>query len=403
MRKLFATCTALLLGFTACDGKGDPAGPDEEEPRDPVTFTVTGQGAVAERYTAEIAVSGDWAYTSTWGTRIGVRGTAIKIWNVAGGTVTLRDSLIIADVNTIGDIQVSPDGRLLMAATEYVTPGSIVLFDRTDPAKPVQVARFSSANTAQGVHTAKFGTVNGRLYAFLSIDPGATPAKLVIVDLSNPAAPQEVLAQNMGRPFVHDVFVRDGLLFTALWDDGLTIWDIGGGSRGGTPAAPVQISNVKTATGDIHNVWWFHDRKTGSKKYVFLGEEGPGSVGGVASGDIHVIDISDIAQPREVAIYSVPGAGTHNFWADEQNGYLYAAYYNAGVRALDARGDLGSCTAAQKTVAGLCDLRLMRREAGFGLTTGSYVWGVVHQGTTLYASDMLNGIFRLDASGLVRN
>jgi len=396
---------AVAVGMLA--GCADSVSPPDQQPGYstpdyPVALEETGAGVVSERYTAEVAARGQWAYTSTWGTRGGtVAGNAVKIWNV-GGAVTLVDSLIISGARTTGDVQISADGRLLLVATEF-SPGSVVLFDLADPAKPAEVGRFSSVSTQPGVHTAKFGVVSGRLYAFLSVDPsGAVPARLVIVDLSNPAQPTEVFAQAMGRPFVHDVFVRDGLLFTALWDEGLSIWDLGGGGAGGSPAAPVLLSNVRTATGDIHNIWWFQDARTGSKRYVLLGEEGPGSVGSSASGDIHVIDISDVRQPREVAIYGVPGAGTHNFWADEANGYLYAAYYNAGVRALDVRGDLGTCPAAQKTAAGLCDLRLMGREAGIGLGTGHYVWGVVHLDGILYAADMLQGLIRLDASGLAR-
>jgi hypothetical protein len=44
----------------------------------------------------------------------------------------------------------------------------------------------------------------------------------------------------------------------------------------------------------------------------------------------------------------------------------------------------------------------MGREAGIGLETGHYIWGVVHQDDIVYASDMLRGLVRLDASGLTR-
>jgi hypothetical protein len=109
-----------------------------------------------------------------------------------------------------------------------------------------------------------------------------------------------------------------------------------------------------------------------------------------------------MTQPREVAVYGVPGAGTHNFWLDEASGILYAAYYNGGVRAVDVRGDLGTCAVGQKTTAGLCDLRLMDREVGVGLSNGSFIWGVMQQGTHIYASDMKLGLFKLDASRLIR-
>ncbi len=69
---------------------------------------------------------------------------------------------------------------------------------------------------------------------------------------------------------------------------------------------------------------------------------------------------------------AVPGAGAHHFSVDEQNGILYAAYYNGGVRALDVRGDLGTCLDLQRVtppagVKPLCDLERMGREIGVEL------------------------------------
>ena len=215
----------------------------------------------------------------------------------------------------------------------------------------------------------------------------------------------------MGSPFVHDVFVRYGLLFTALWNDGVTIWDLGGGGKGGTVANPVQIGNVRTAAyspagggSEAHNVFWFHDAAGGAnaKRFLFVGEEAPGvgSQLNSSNGDIHVVDVSDMAAPKEVAFYHIDNAGTHNFSFDEQRGILYAAYYNAGVRALDIRGDLTACTAAQKSADGRCDLMKMGRELAAGLQTGGnvFIWGVRFDGNFFYASDMLNGLWKLDAA-----
>ncbi|CAN5664769.1 hypothetical protein BH23GEM9_BH23GEM9_31320 [soil metagenome] len=371
----------------------------------PDTMPVVGHGVVLERYTGEVAVRGDWAYTSTWSNRNGRPGNAIKIWNVSGAVPILADSLIIVGAGTTGDVQISDDGGLLVVAKEY-SPGYIVIYDRTNPARPEQLSTFGNANTTPGVHTVKLDRVAGRHYAFLSVNPGAAGARLVIVDITDPRMPVEVWAQVMGRPYVHDVFVRDGLLFAALWDDGMRIFDIGGGGRGGSPSAPVVMGNVLAAQGQdrsyIHNIWWFHDPVTGSKRYAFLGAEGPGNVAaGMASGDIHVIDVTDMSNPRKVAVYFVSGAGTHNFSMDEQSGILYAAYYNGGVRALDVRGDLGTCTDVQKT-GGFCDLRKMNREVGVALLNDSYVWGVAYQGNYVYASDMRLGLFKLDVSRLRR-
>ena len=406
----YAAVLAATVAAAGCtDDASDPTNPPPTTRAscagDPPTLTTTfpgaglqalGGGAIRCRYTGELTVHGTVAYTSTWGRRGTNVGNAIYIWDVSGDVPALEDSLTVAGAVTTGDIQVSDDGRLLVVATEFET-GSIVIYDLQDPLKPQQVARFSSASTAPGVHTAEVARVNGTLYAFLSVDPADSfSARLVVVDLTDPAHPTEVLSQVMGNPFVHDVFVRDGILFTALWDDGLAIWDIGGAGRG-SPAVPVLLGRVATVGGNVHNVWWVHDPVTGAKRYAVVGEEQAGTVGSVSAGDIHVVDVSDLTDPREVAYYHVTGAGTHNFSVDEERGILYAAYYNGGVRALDVRGDLAACTAEQRAGDGRCDLTLMGREIGVGLVGGLdvLVWGVVYSGGSVYASDMFNGLWKL--------
>lgn len=370
-----------------------------------VSLDILGRGDVSERYTAEVNVRGTVAYTTSWGSRstapgVSAIGNAIKIWNVAGNVPVLLDSIIVPQARTLGDVQVSDDGKLLVVATES-QPGSILIFSLENPAKPVLVSRFTSPNTDPGVHTAEIQRVNGVLYGFLCIDlRGGTPARLVIVNLGNPALPTEVFSAVMGQPYVHDVFVRDGILFTALWDNGLEIFDIGGAGKGGTPSAPLSLGKVKTLGGEVHNIWWYYD-SAGSRKYAFIGQEGPGTIGTSSVGDIHVVDVSNYAAPREVAFFNVPGAGTHNFSVDEQKGILYAAYYNAGVQVLDVSGDLSTCTVAQRAPDGRCDLTKTGRLKATGLLNAGlpvYVWGVQHVSGFVYASDMLNGLWKLRAA-----
>ncbi|MDB4915606.1 MAG: hypothetical protein JWM95_3250 [Gemmatimonadetes bacterium] len=370
----------------------------------PTTMTVLGRGDFKPvRTTGEIFVRGTTGYTTTWGNATAVA-SAFYIWDVSADVPRLVDSVKVDNATTLGDIAVSDDGSLLVVATER-TPGALVIYSLADPRKPVQVARFSNSDTFFGVHTSEIGRVNGKLYAFLGIDPGSTPARLVTVDLSNPASPQQVYVKEIGAPYVHDTFVRDGLLYLALWNDGVAIWDIGGGGKGGTPAAPIELGRVKTVNGEVHNIWWLKDPVTNITKYAFIGEEGPGSIGVSSVGDIHVVDVSTVSAPKEISFYTVAGAGTHNFSVDEANGILYAAYYNGGVRALDVRGDLGTCTDAQKSTPAnstvpLCDLQKMGRELGIGLLDRGnpvYIWGVQYLGGAVYASDMVNGIWKLKA------
>jgi hypothetical protein len=372
----------------------------------PAKLAAFGNGVESARYTAEIAVRGNIAYTTTWSFRGGNPGNKVNIWDVSGNTPTLIDSLIVSNAITLGDVAVSDDGSILVVATE-LTGGSIVIYDLADPRRPRLLSRFNNAHTNPGVHTAEIGRVNGKLYGFLAIDPaGSAHARLVIVDLSTPSAPREVFTKEVGNPFVHDTFVRDGLLFVALWDDGMEIWDLGGcgGGTGASPENPRVLGGVKTVGGEVHNVWWYHD-PNGGKRFAFVGQEGPGAIGSSSVGDIHVVDITDPTQPKEVAFYHVDGAGTHNFSVDEAHGVLYAAYYNGGVRAIDVRGDLAACLPSQQVGTGdgsvRCDLRQMGRELATGLLDAGkpvYVWGVQYLAGSVYASDMLNGIWKLGAA-----
>jgi len=423
--RLSAAAILLLAPLAACDSPTGGGG-DGTRFATPVAMGTLGLGAVTERWTSELTVRGDYAYTGTYVNEID--GNVINIWNVAGDVPVLVDSLVVAGPpaasaalrrhlggeeegdddsagpNRIGDLQVSDDGRLLLAATEG-GPGSIVLYDLADPAHPAFITRYADEDLHAGVHTAQVSRVNGRLYGFLSIDPSAAaslPPRLVIVDLSDPRAPQKVFSRVMGRPYQHDTFVRDGLLFTAMWHDGLGIWDIGGGGRGGTVSNPVLLSTLVTRDGFVHNLYWQHDPVTGSRRWLFVGQETP--LGNLQfRGDVHVVDVKDLTAPREVAFFHVEGAGSHNFSVDEDAGILYAAFYTGGVRALDIRGDLGHCDDAQRAADGRCDLSLMHREAGRGLTAEGrpvLVWGVQWQAGTLYASDIFNGLWKIDASAL---
>jgi hypothetical protein len=271
-----------------------------------------------------------------------------------------------------------------------------MIYDLTTPTHPQFITRYTTPLTDPGVHTSEVQRVDGRLYAFLCIDPrSGSPARLVIVDITDPTAPNQVFSAPMGSPYVHDVYVRDGYLITALWNAGITIWDIGGGGAGSI-SNPLAVSSLQTAGGQAHNVWWYH-APSGEKKYVFVGQEGPASIGTSSSGDIHVVDISMMSAPKEVAFYHVPGAGTHNFSVDETRGILYAAYYNGGVRALDVTGNLAGCTPAEKSSDGRCDLGLMGREIGHAFAADQvvFVWGVQFLNNSLFASDMLNGLWRL--------
>jgi hypothetical protein len=406
--RMMVAATLAAIAVSACGGsESAPTQVVKPPVKPPVDTAVTvptpsgllthlGQGAVPERYSAEVWVRGTTAYTTTWGNRAGVRGNAVKIWDVSANQPRLVDSVIVASATTTGDVQVSDDGSIMLVAIESNPNGGVAIYSMANPRAPQLLTRTTGGELQYGVHTAELARVNGVLYAFCSVDPASgVPSRLVVLDLSTPSAPRTVWSQAMGSPFVHDVSVRDGLLFTAEWNDGVGIWDIG--AQSGTVSAPRLLGRVRTVGGQAHNAWWLHDPVTQSKKYLLVGQEGPGAIGSSSAGDVHVVDISNLAAPVEVAVYAVAGAGTHNFSVDEAQGFAYAAYYNGGVRVLDVRGDLATCTAAQKTTDGRCDLTKMSRERATYTGVGGvpvFVWGVHWSASGLFASDMLNGLWR---------
>src|SRR5262249_9729365 len=113
---------------------------------------------------------------------------------------------------------------------------------------------------------------------------------------------------------IHDTFVRAGIAFVCAWNTGVIIYDVGDGRLGGSPSRPVEISRIVTRDDGVaggpaaHNSWWFWNPVSSERRYLFVGQEGPGALGTSSSGDIHVLDVADLAHPAEVASLSIAGA-----------------------------------------------------------------------------------------------
>ncbi|MGZ8392809.1 MAG: hypothetical protein ACXWWK_08230, partial [Gemmatimonadales bacterium] len=219
-----------------------------QEPGGTNLSVVSGGNNVPERFSSDLWVHGHYAYSGTWGFRE-VEGNTLKVWSLgAAGSPTLIQSIIVPEIGTVSDVQVSDDGQLLVLSGEAGTNGGIYLYSLSNPAAP---SFLSSALVGEaGVHTVSLSTIDGRLYAFASRNPGfpeeeATDPALLIYDVTDPEAPTLVATKVFPeRDYgIHDTFVRDGIAFAFVWDDpGLVIFDVGNGIRGGSPSAPVEIS-----------------------------------------------------------------------------------------------------------------------------------------------------------------
>jgi len=375
----------MICVLCAACGGGDHTGPLPGS-----SFRVEAGGDnVPDRYSSDLWVHGGWAYTGTWGGvgRNGHPGNVVNIWSLgATGAPTLADSIVVPEIATVSDVQVSEDGAVLVFSAERGTKAGLYVYDLTDPQVP---AFRDSALVADGIHTATIAELGGRRYVFAARNP-SSPA-LLIYDITNPSAIALVATVPIPPDYgIHDTYVRDGLAFVFAWNTGVIIYDVGNGIRGGRPDAPVEVSRLLTADDGVaggsavHNGWWFHNPVSGESRYLFVGQEGAGVIGSKSSGDIHVVDVSDLTHPREVAFFHLDGAGTHNFWMDEGRQILYAAYYNGGVVALDVSGQLAG-NLSNRLVAQI-------RPGGAGDT---YTWGVQLAGGSLYAIDMLSGLWQL--------
>ena len=184
------------------------------------------------------------------------------------------------------------------------------------------------------------------------------------------------------------MIVQDGYAYLSYWNDGVVVLDAGAGTHGGTAREPTFVSRFSYPAGHTH-VAWRHG------KYLFVGDEiypddwDPNVLGPIeASGYVHVLDMTDVENPVEVARYEVPEAGAHNLWSDERD-RLYIGYYQAGLRVLDISGELRG------------DLYRQGREIGALKTSSpdasvpnwSMTWGAQVFKGRIYTSDLFSGLW----------
>jgi hypothetical protein len=330
---------------------------------------------------------------------------AIDVSNPAAPVVT--DS-IISNTRRVNDVMTTPDGKFLVFTREGASDrkNGIVICSLEDPAHPKPIAEFTEGVTG-GVHSAfiykqdKFGT-----HIYLTND--GTGA-LHVIDINDPYHPKEVAQWKTERPdagrSLHDIDLRDGLLYASYWNDGLVILDIGNGMKGGSPSNPQLVTQYKYDLNDLYrqveltggpgfirgtHTAWRH------KNYVFIADEvfpasgvkgAKDAAAGRAYGRLQVLDVTNIEKPRSVAFYEPEYGGVHNVWVAGDT--LYMGAYDAGFRAFDISGELRG------------DLRAQEREM-VHVHTGDMeghvqnapnTWGVVVKDGLAYVNDNANGLW----------
>jgi uncharacterized protein YjdB len=355
---------------------------------------VVGRAPFHEFQSAEQWIFGNYAYLSTISDKL-------LVYDISDPAHPKQTDTVKVDAHNVNDVSVSADGRVGVITREGASSrkNGIVFLDTSDPAHPKVVSEYTETVTG-GVHSAFIDSH----YVYLTDD---ATGSLRVIDFKDIKAPKEVARWQVENPlvttggiqggrYVHDVYVKDGLAYLAYWRDGLVILDVGSGIKGGSPEHPQLVSQLRFNYHELYGSGWLAGAHAvfRYKNYIFVGDEVFPELFDIESktripvrGIVHVVDVSDINQPRKVAEYSVPEAGSHNMWVEDD--ILYMGYYNGGGRVLDVSGELRG------------DLYRQGREIG-RLWTGSpdgfrpnspFAWGAQPHNGLIYFNDINTGLW----------
>jgi hypothetical protein len=361
---------------------------------------VVGRVMPTDTQFAEEWIWGNHAYYSTIGDKV-------LAYDISDPANPKQTDTVKVDARHINDVSVTADGKIGVITREGASnrKNGIVFLDTSDPAHPKVLSEYTETVTG-GVHSAFIYSH----YVFLTDD---ATGSLRVIDFANPKVPREVArwqtetslqmqteglfgVETAGR-YLHDDQVIDGIAYLAYWRDGLVILDVGKGIKGGSPEHPQVVSQLRWNYNELYGPGWLAGAHAVFRyeNYVFVGDEvfPPMPEIGEKSripvrGILHVVDISDIEHPREVATYSVPEAGAHNLWVLDD--ILYMGYYNGGGRVLDVSGELrGELYNQGREIA-----RLWTGDPGGFRPNLPFVWGGFPDGKGLiYFNDINSGLW----------
>ncbi len=350
-----------------------------------------GQGKVSDRRTSDLWVwegtdGNDYAITGTWG----AEGHAY-VWDVTNPESIVLIDAVRVDARTVNDVKVSEDGRVAVISREGASnrKNGFVVLDVSEPQVGVRILSRFDDQLRGGVHNVfihdehVYALSNGRRFDVISIEDPTQPYRVGRFELETPGHS------------IHDVWVVDGVAFTSNWDDGVVAIDVGGAGMGGAPNNPVQLGSYAYPSGWNHAAYPYRSESTG-KFYVFAGDEAfpygelgrdPRAAPPRAAGWIHVISWDDWENPREVARYQVPEAGTHNLWIEDD--IMYVAYYNGGLRVVDVSGELRGDLYRQGREIGM----FMPFDPDALVPNAPFVWGPQPYKDHIFFSDWHSGLW----------
>lgn len=339
------------------------------------------------------------------GTHLG--GDRLYVVDVADSSQpTVVDSVVV-NARIINDVMTSEDGQVMVITREGADDrkNGIVILTLDDPLHPKVVSEFTDGVTA-GVHSSYIYT-QPKYGRHIYITNDGT-GQLHIIDINDPTKPKLVATwappRDAGRT-LHDIDVRDGMLYGAWWNDGLIVLDIGSGIKGGRPDNPQFVTQYKydlnamyKQVGDDDGPGFIRGTHTAwrHKNWIFIADEVFSNTDGAklfekeparAYGRLQVLDATDIFNLKSVAYYEPEYGGVHNVWVAGDT--LYMGAYNAGFRAFDISGELrGNLSAQQREIANVNPTSMQ----GF-IPNSTMTWGVVVKNGIAYVNDFNAGLF----------
>jgi hypothetical protein len=330
----------------------------------------------------------------------------------------ITDSVLV-NAGVVSDITVDEAGTVLVASRRAAPNGmnGIVVATLENPLRPRLTADYTSGIEG-GVHAAFVQADSARGTHVYVTSEGDGGGAIHVIDITRPGAPREIARWQTQRPapgrVLRGLEVRDGLLYTGSWSDGLVILDVGNGVEGGSPSRPRFVSqytyDFSTLYNDIAEIGgpsFLRGARSAERHgdYVFVADEVFTTAGYTALisgkrawayGRLHVLDVSNIHAPREVAFYEPERGGVREIRADGDA--LYIAGYDGGLRVLDISGELrGDLGAQHREIAALDPVS----PNGF-LPNLPMTWDLVVRDGLVYVSDFNSGLHVVRVEGQPR-
>ncbi|MFZ0750875.1 MAG: Ig-like domain-containing protein [Pyrinomonadaceae bacterium] len=348
---------------------------------------------------AEVWLIGNYAYYSTIADRF-------FVYDISDPAHPKLTDTIKVDARIVNDISTTADGKILVLSREGASnrKNGIAFYDTSDPAHPKLISEYTATVTG-GVHSA---FVDGH-YVYLTDDATGSMRVIDFADVKNPkevarwqTEPQHATlirtkeAETTAGRYLHDLQVKDGLAYLAYWHDGLVILDVGAGIKGGSPENPKLVSQLRFNHYELYGDGWLAGTHSvfRYKNYVFVGDEVFPSIFNLQSrrrvpvrGTTHVVDVSDINNPRKIAEYEVPEGGAHNMWIE--NDVMYMGYYSGGARVVDVSGELRGDLYRQGREMG----RLFTADAESYRPNLPLAWGAQPHKGLIYFNDINSGLW----------